>query len=83
MITGRPGKKIMCVNDGLVFSSITAAAANYKLSRSTISKQLSGVRSQAGGLYFVYVDDNLSDVELMQLRKQMIPKIYNLRNLQL
>lgn len=83
MITGRPGKKIMCLNDGLIFSSITSAAQHYKLSRSAISKQLGGSRSHAGGLSFIYVDENLSADELTHLRKQMILEIYNLKNLKL
>ena len=80
MITGRPGKKIMCINDGNMFSSITEAADYYNVTRSAISKQLNGMRSQVDGRYFIYVDDT-SDVNV--LRKQKIEEIYKLENIKI
>ena len=80
MITGRPGKKIMCINDGNMFNSITDAADYYKVTRSAISKQLNGMRSQVDGRYFIYVDDT-SDVNA--IRKQKIEEIYKLENIKI
>lgn len=81
MAMGRPGKKIMCVNDGRVFTSITQAAKHYQMSRSTISKQLTGLRPQAAGLYFMYVDDGLSVEQAEAKRKQILEQVYNIKNL--
>lgn len=83
MITGRPGKKIICINDGLIFNSITDAAKHYKVTRSTISKQLTGIRLQAGGRYFIYISEEISDNELQELRNQKIKEVYKLEDLNL
>lgn len=81
MAIGRPGKKIMCVNDGRVFTSITQAAKHYQMARSTISKQLTGIRSQAAGLYFMYVDDVLSAEQAEAERKHILEQVYNIKNI--
>lgn len=83
MITGRPGKKIMCINDGLVFDSITDAAKHYKVTRSTISKQLTGIRLQVAGRYFIYIRENMSKSELQELRNEKIKEVYKLEDLNL
>lgn len=81
MITGRPGRKVICINDGRIYDSITKAAENYNLSRSTISRQLIGERTSAGGRYFMYIDDNITDSQLQEIRKKMLEKIYNIENI--
>lgn len=81
MKTGRPGKKIMCINDGNVFSSITAASEFYSVSRSAISKQLMGIRSQVAGRYYIYVHNSASEDELKEIRQNKIKEIYNLDNM--
>lgn len=81
MAMGRPGKKIMCVNDGQVFSSITQAADHYQMSRSTISKQLTGLRPQAAGLYFMYINDGVTMAQAEAQRKQILEQVYNIKNL--
>ena len=81
MITGRPGHRVICINDGRVYDSITKAAENYNLSRSTISRQLAGERTSAGGRYFMYVDDDITSSQLQEIRKQMLGKIYNIENI--
>lgn len=81
MERGRPGKQIMCINDGLLFDSITAAATFYKISRNTITKQLTGARGRASGRYFVYVDDSMALSDLQQFRKQCLESVYNIKNM--
>lgn len=81
MKTGRPGKKIMCINDGKIFSSITEASTFYSVSRSAISKQLMGVRTQIAGRYFIYVAEGKSTEELQSIRKSKLKEIYNLDNM--
>lgn len=80
MAMGRPGKNIMCVNDGLVFTSITQAAEHYQMSRSTISKQLTGLRPQAAGLYFMYID-GMTQEQAEAQRKKILERVYNIKNL--
>lgn len=83
MITGRPGKKIMCINDGIIFESITDAAKHYQVTRSTISKQLTGVRGQAAGRCFIYVDVTMTDEELQKIRNEKLKDVYKLKDLNL
>lgn len=81
MITGRPGRKVICINDGYIYDSITKAAESYNLSRSTISRQLVGERTSAGGRYFMYVDDNITNSQIQEIRKKMLEKIYKIENI--
>ena len=48
------GKKIVCLNDGLVFESITAASKHYGVYRENIRKVLSGKYKTTGNLTFIY-----------------------------
>lgn len=81
MDRGRPGKQIMCINDGLLFDSITEAATFYKISRNTITKQLTGVRGRASGKYFVYIDDSMALSDLQQFRRERLAEIYGIKNI--
>ena len=81
MKTGRPGKKIMCINDGKIFSSITEASDFYSVSRSAISKQLIGIRTQIAVRYFIYVEEEKSTEELQRIRQSKLKEIYNLDNM--
>lgn len=81
MKNGRPGRKIICINDGMIFDSIALAAANYNTSANNISKQLMGIRPQAAGRYFMYMDEIGSDIDLLDFRKKKIEEIYNITNL--
>lgn len=81
MERGRPGTPIICINDGTIYDSITSASIHYGMSRNTISKQLTGLRGKANGLYFMYVNENMSQEEIEILRKEMLEKIYNIKNI--
>lgn len=76
MKTGRPGKKIMCVNDGLVFQSMQEAAEQYNTTRSTISRNIHGTRRTARGLQFILIDGQETTEELLEIRKSIIKKQY-------
>lgn len=66
-------KAVFCVNDGKVYPSITAAAKSWRISKSYISKQLSGaIKKTAGCLVFVAVDGTESDAELQELQRRVI-----------
>lgn len=78
---GRPGKRIFCINDAKIYDSLTSAAQYYNIARTSISKQLMGIRPTAGGRYFIYIDNDISNDELKKIRKEMLEKIYNIENL--
>lgn len=72
MKTGRPGKVVMCVNDGLVFRSMEEAAQQYNTTRSTISRNIHGTRRTARGLQFVLITGTESHEELLELRRAIV-----------
>ena len=74
-------RKIYCINDAKIYDSITGAALYYGIPQSTISKQLMGIRPQAGGRYFIYIDDSITSQELKKIRQQKLEEIYNLENM--
>lgn len=81
MERGRPGTPIICINDGKIYDSIKSASIHYGMSRNTISKQLTGLRSKANGLYFMYVTEDMNQEDIEMLRKKMLEEIYNIKNL--
>lgn len=72
MKIGRPGKKIMCVNDGMIFESCTDAAKNYSVTRSAVSRQVNGQLKSVRGLYFTTVQGNETSAELHSIRMEYI-----------
>lgn len=46
--------KTVCLTDGIVFSSVSAASAHYKISRRNIAAVCRGNRKTAGGKVFAY-----------------------------
>lgn len=77
MNTGRPGKMIMCVNDGTVYSSLSDAAKNYDTTRSAISKHVSGKLKSVKGLNFVQITGCESPEELLEIRLKIASKQFN------
>lgn len=49
-------KRIMCVDTGEVFESITSAAKKYGLNKSKITLVCQGKRKSTGGLKFIYIN---------------------------
>lgn len=80
-VMGRPGMKIICINDGYIYPSLEAAANHYNIARSSLSKQLKGKRATVGGLHFIYDDDSLTDEEIKKLRSELLEQIYGIKNL--
>lgn len=78
MKTGRPGKIIMCINDGHIYTSLEAAAIAYQTTRSSISKHIHGNRKSVKGFYFVEITGDESIEECEQIRLQHITQKYNL-----
>lgn len=81
MKTGRPGKKIMCINDGVIYKSCTAAAQTYKVTRSAISRQVNGCLKSVKGLYFVTVNGNETPDELQSIRMQYLSQFIRIEDL--
>ena len=74
-------RKIYCINDARTYDSIANAATYYNIPHSTISKQLMGIRPQAGGRYFIYIDDGITPEQLKKIRQQKLEEIYKLENM--
>lgn len=51
-------KRILCVETGKIFDSITQASLDMRLHRSTIRKVLNEEHAQTGGYTFKYLDEN-------------------------
>ena len=71
MNIGRPGKMIMCVNDGAIYSSFADAAKYYDTTRSTISKHVSGKLKSVRGLSFVQITGTETAEELLAIRMKI------------
>ena len=78
MKTGRKGTKVMCINDGKIYDSMTSAAKAYSTTRSTISKNLSGQLKTAKGFCFISVTGTETQNELDEIRKTIVIEKYNI-----
>lgn len=76
MKKGRPGKKIMCVNDCKVYDTISTAAQTYQTTQSAISKQIHGQRKSVKGFYFIEVSGNETVAELQAIQKNILETVY-------
>ena len=81
MKIGRPGKKILCINDGMIFESCTAAAKNYSVTRSAISRQVNGQLKTVRGLYFITVSGDETSDELRSIRMDYITQSIRIEDL--
>lgn len=73
---GRPGKTVMCINDGRIFSSLDIAAHAYEISKSAITRQIKGERKKANGLFFVEITGYETKSELQQIRESFLYQVY-------
>ena len=78
MKTGRPGKSVMCINDGTIYGSLEAAATKYCISRSAISKHIHGDRKSVRGLYFIEISGNETPEELQTIREKELFSQYHI-----
>lgn len=77
MNIGRPGKMIMCVNDGTVYSSFSEAAKSYNTTRSAISKHVNGKLKSVKGLRFVEIMGDETQEELLEIRIKIASKQFS------
>ena len=72
---GRPKKSIICINDGVVYRSVSEAAKAYNVTQGGVSKQLTGQRKSVKGYYFKAISGNESEDELKNIRNNEISNI--------
>lgn len=78
MKRGRPGKKIMCLNDSCVYDSVADAANAYKVSCGAISQILHNKRNSVKGLHFICLVGNESAEELDIIRIKALAEKCNI-----
>ena len=54
-MVAKQGRSVMCLDDGLVFPSQSAAAEHYGLAKMSVSNVVNGKNKTAGGKVFVRV----------------------------
>lgn len=69
------GVMILCVNDGLIFDTISAAATHYKIDQGAISNQLRGRRKSVSGRVFYRIPSDMTMSELQAQRKKMLREV--------
>lgn len=66
------GVMILCVNDGRIFDTISAAALHYQIDQGAISNQLRGRRKSVSGRIFYKIPADMTFSQLQEQRKQML-----------
>lgn len=56
-------KKVVCLDDNIVFDSVTECAKHYGISATHISAVCKGTRGSCNGLTFRHIDDNGTTIE--------------------
>ena len=77
---GRPGKRILCINDGNVFNSLLEAASYYNIAQASLSRQIKGERRTVGGYHFIKIGIDVSDEDIRKLREDALKQIYNIES---
>mgnify|MGYP002513333678 FL=1 len=68
------GVMIMCINDGLIFDTITSAAHHYHIDQGAISNQIRGKRKSVSGRVFYRIPKDMTMSELQEERKKLMQK---------
>lgn len=48
-------KKVLCIETGIIYESVTLASENTGINRTGISKVITGERNTAGGYHWKYI----------------------------
>ena len=75
---GRPGQRILCINDGLIFNSLSEASEHYNIDQASITRQLQGQRKTAGGYHFIRLESLTNEESIDKLREDALKQIYNI-----
>lgn len=68
------GVMILCINDGLIFDTITSAAHHYNVDQGAISNQIRGKRKSVSGRVFYRIPKDMTMSELQEERKRLLQK---------
>lgn len=68
-------QKVLCINDGTIYDSISDAAKKYSIDQSAISRQIKGERKTAKGYYFVVLGQTITKKEVKQLQREYLRRI--------
>lgn len=68
-------QKVLCINDGLVYPSMSEAAKKYGVNQSAISRQIHGKRRTAKGYYFIAVSQTITKTEIKRLQREYLRKL--------
>ena len=68
------GVMILCINDGLIFDTITSAAHHYNIDQGAISNQIRGKRRSVSGRVFYRIPKDMTMSELQAERKILLQK---------
>ncbi len=68
------GVMILCINDGLIFDTITSAAHHYNIDQGAISNQIRGKRRSVSGRVFYRIPKDMTMSELQEERKILLQK---------
>lgn len=69
------GVMILCVNDGLIFDTISSAALHYNVDQGAISNQLRGRRKSVSGRIFYRIPQDMTMSELQIKRKKLLKEM--------
>lgn len=70
--------KLICINNGVVYQSASAACKALGLHKTQISHHLAGDRPTAGGYVFVRLTGNETKAELEEIITSYVKSHYNL-----
>lgn len=68
-------QKILCINDGQIFDSMSDAAKHYKIAQSAISRQVNGNRRMANGYYFMSIGNDFKKADIKRLQREYLQKM--------
>lgn len=67
---------VLCINNGIVYKSLTAAANTFNICKGEISRNLTGARGSVHGLVFVKVNGTETKSELEKIIAEGIKKSF-------
>lgn len=73
---GRPGKCVLCINDGRIYESMSKAAIAYNVTEGAISKQIHGHTKAVKGYSFIEISGTETEDELNEIRLNVMQMKY-------
>lgn len=73
-------QNVLCINDGIVYESMSDAAKKYGIAQSAISRQIKGERRTAKGYYFVAVSNPITKAGIKRCQKEYMQKLLKMED---